>query len=136
MLGLFNSGTTLLTESVAANFPRVHAGRGAAGSTRFWKHAPLSAARAAGVLPELGSTVGLGIVRNPFAWLRSMRTQPYDFKFSLRRPDAQTDPRPTAFRKDWLTVPCELNSSKAWSRALMKLNITQSYASIVDVRRS
>lgn len=79
VIGLFNSGTNLLTKLLPKNFGDTVS---SANDVGFWKHS--SIARLAAENPDFAATmaakgaVAVAVTRQPLSWLQSMRKSPYD----------------------------------------------------------
>lgn len=109
VMGHFNTGTNLLTELMKKNFPNTYIREGSAfdrffagrnlwgGSCDFWKHTSLSLLKDQHHHTlDACSTLhidGVAMIRNPLAWISSMRRKPYDLSACVTG-------------DDWLTRPC------------------------------
>lgn len=106
ILGLYDSGTSLLHSTLEANFPGLFELRGSADfdglGPGIWKHANLDAL----VHFEPGHArqhreqhvIGVAMVRNPLSWLQALRKAPYDFEDCVQG-------------RRWLTHRCALPDS-------------------------
>lgn len=100
VLGLYNSGTSLLKDLLAANFPEMefnHVNYDMHSVCELWKHASLSTLQAASPqfkdMCTMRKTVAVAIVRNPVSWMTSMKRVAYDLCECIHG-------------DDWFTRPC------------------------------
>jgi hypothetical protein len=92
ILGMYNSGTNLLTQLMQKNLPEAHAA--AYPPDALWKHSYLSALSPS-LRRELKKHVAVAMLRNPLAWLASLEKAPYNLKNC-------------AEGEAWLTEPCHM----------------------------
>mmetsp|Transcript_55298 Transcript_55298/g.157132 ORF Transcript_55298/g.157132 Transcript_55298/m.157132 type:complete len:353 (+) Transcript_55298:85-1143(+) len=96
ILGLYNSGTNLLTDLLTLNLPgafsQLQGTRTQA--CQFWKHSSLRLlSRQPSFQKSCRNVIGIAMIRNPMSWLRSFHRIAYDLHGCKDGPD-------------WLTRPC------------------------------
>jgi hypothetical protein len=99
ILGMYNSGTNLLTQLIKKNLPEAHPA--AYPPDAVWKHAKLSAL-SPGLRRELRRHAAVAMLRSPLAWLASLEKAPYNLADCTEG-------------ADWLTEPCQM--PETWRNA-------------------
>jgi hypothetical protein len=119
-MGMYNTGTNLLHYLLATNFGhqigwyRSDRTQEDPKSCWVWKHSNLDLVKG-GKVSGCHDTVALAMVRNPLAWLHSMKREAYDLNVCTRHcPEAPDGHHCHSTRKykmpqekDWLTKSCQ-----------------------------
>lgn len=103
VMGMFNTGTNLLTELLKRNFPDANVVSGGPGDgCSFWKHSSLPVLKQHSPLSlnacKNDKIVGLTMIRNPMSWLRSMKHRAYNL-------------HACTLGSNWLERPCTFPAS-------------------------
>lgn len=98
IMGHFNTGTHLIRELIVATFGDAVdvASPDEVGFSNctFWKHSPLRLVPDENSAPcNRSNIIGISVVRNPFSWLESLHSNPYDLESCTQG-------------KDWLIRNC------------------------------